>query len=262
MDDLALRTATDIGVREPDPYGTRHTTTGRPVVPEALAALLRALHVRYPRLPPVWITENGSAEADTVGPDGRVHDTARIEYLADHLAAVAEAVSAGVDVRGYYVWSLLDNFEWARGYGQRFVLVHADYDTLTRTPKDSYHWFRALITAHRARTEKPPDEVHRWLLADAPGRHRALRRRGRGRPGRRAPDDHPRAGETRTQPRWHAQQYAPDGRLLVTGRGRHRGARHPPRRFRAAQAGVRTARRAGGQREGAPGRPGGRTQRG
>lgn len=127
---------------------------GWPVVPEALTELLRALHARYPRLPPVWITENGSAEADAVGPDGRVHDTARTDYLADHLAAVAEAVSAGVDVRGYYVWSLLDNFEWARGYGQRFGLVHVDYDTLTRTPKDSYHWFRALITAHRARTEE------------------------------------------------------------------------------------------------------------
>ncbi|MFD9482919.1 family 1 glycosylhydrolase [Streptomyces sp. NPDC059991] len=111
---------------------------------------------RYPRLPPLWITENGSAEADSVAPDGRVHHAERIDYLAGHLAAaVADAVEAGVDVRGYYVWSLLDNFEWARGYGQRFGLVHVDHDTLTRTPKDSYRWHRGLITAHRARTEEP-----------------------------------------------------------------------------------------------------------
>lgn len=153
-DDPELRTAVDIGVAEPDPYGTRHTTMGWPVVPAALTELLLDLHARYPRLPPVWITENGSAEDDTVGPDGRVHDPDRIAYLADHLAAVADAIAAGVDVRGYYAWSLLDNFEWARGYGQRFGLVHVDYTSLTRTPKDSYHWYRGLITAHRARTEE------------------------------------------------------------------------------------------------------------
>jgi beta-glucosidase len=145
----------DIGVAELDPYGTRHTTMGWPVVPSAFTELLRDLHVRHPRLPPIWITENGSAEADTVAPDGRVHDPDRIDYLAGHLTAVADAVAAGVDVRGYYVWSLLDNFEWARGYDQRFGLVHVDYDTLTRTPKDSYHWYRGLISAHRARTEGP-----------------------------------------------------------------------------------------------------------
>jgi beta-glucosidase len=149
-----MRTAVDIGVAELDPYGTRHTTMGWPVVPESLTELLCGLHARYPRLPPVWITENGSAETDTVDPDGRVHDTERIDYLTDHLTAVAAAVAAGVDVRGYYAWSLLDNFEWARGYDQRFGLVHVDYDTLTRTPKDSYHWYRDLITAHRARTEE------------------------------------------------------------------------------------------------------------
>lgn len=152
--DPEVRTAVDIGVTELDPYGTRHTTMGWPVVPEALTELLCGLDARYPHLPPVWITENGSAETDTLGPDGRVHDTERIDYLTDHLAAVAAAVASGVDVRGYYAWSLLDNFEWARGYDQRFGLVHVDYDTLTRTPKDSYHWYRGLITAHRARTEE------------------------------------------------------------------------------------------------------------
>ncbi|MEU5098456.1 GH1 family beta-glucosidase [Streptomyces sp. NPDC020996] len=153
-DDPAGRTAVDIGVAEVDPYGTRHTTMGWPVVPSAFTELLRDLHARHPRLPPVWITENGSAETDTVAPDGQVHDTDRIGYLADHLGAVADAVAAGVDVRGYYVWSLLDNFEWARGYEQRFGLIRVDYDTQTRTPKDSYRWYRDLITAHRARTEE------------------------------------------------------------------------------------------------------------
>ncbi|MFJ8625043.1 GH1 family beta-glucosidase [Kitasatospora sp. NPDC093550] len=152
--DPQRRTATDIGVGEPDPYGTRLTTMGWPVVPSAFTELLTGLHARYPQLPPIWITENGSAEADRVTPDGRVHDAERIDYLAGHLAAVADAVAAGVDVRGYYLWSLLDNFEWARGYAQRFGLVHVDYATLTRTPKDSYHWYRGLITAHRARTEE------------------------------------------------------------------------------------------------------------
>ncbi|MFJ9770630.1 GH1 family beta-glucosidase [Kitasatospora sp. NPDC101157] len=152
-ENLELRTATDIGVAETDPYGTRLTTMGWPVVPSAFTELLRDLDARYPRLPPVWITENGSAEADSLTPDGLVHDGERIDYLAGHLAAVADAVAAGVDVRGYYVWSLLDNFEWARGYEQRFGLVRVDYDTLSRTPKDSYHWYRRLIAAHRARTE-------------------------------------------------------------------------------------------------------------
>ncbi|WP_405776836.1 GH1 family beta-glucosidase [Streptomyces sp. NBC_01538] len=147
--DPEQRTAVDIGVAETDPYGTRHTTMGWPVVPSAFTELLRRLHDRYPGLPPIWITENGSAEVDTVAPDGQVHDGDRTRYLADHLQAVADAIAAGVDVRGHYVWSLLDNFEWARGYDQRFGLVRVDYDTQTRTPKDSYRWYRDLITMHR-----------------------------------------------------------------------------------------------------------------
>ncbi|WP_411543830.1 GH1 family beta-glucosidase [Kitasatospora sp. DSM 101779] len=154
-DEVEARTAVDIGLTELDPYGTTHTTMGWPIVPGALTELLCGLHARYPQLPPVWITENGAAFEDEVAPDGSVHDTSRTAYLHDHLAAVADAIAAGVDVRGYYVWSLLDNFEWARGYAQRFGLVRVDYDTLTRTPKDSYHWYRDLITAHRARTEEP-----------------------------------------------------------------------------------------------------------
>ena len=74
-----------------------------------------------------------------------------VEYLRDHLAALSRAIDAGVDVRGYFVWSLLDNFEWAFGYDRRFGLVRVDYELLERHPKDSYHWYRDFLTSHRAR---------------------------------------------------------------------------------------------------------------
>jgi beta-glucosidase len=93
---------------------------------------------------PMMVTENGAAYADTVV-DGAVHDDARIAYLRDHLAAAHEALRAGVDLRGYYVWSLLDNFEWAYGYSQRFGLIHVDYTTQARTLKDSAYWYRDVI---------------------------------------------------------------------------------------------------------------------
>ncbi|AXK35771.1 beta-glucosidase [Streptomyces armeniacus] len=147
--DPATRTAADIRVEQVARDGVRHTTMGWPVMPHTFTDLLVDLSRRYPALPPLYITENGSAEADTVAPDGHVHDADRVDYLRDHLTALAGAIAAGVDVRGYYVWSLLDNFEWARGYGQRFGLVRVDYDTQERLPKDSYHWYRGLIAAHR-----------------------------------------------------------------------------------------------------------------
>lgn len=92
-------------------------------------------------------------------------DAERIDYLSAHLAA---AVSAGMDVRGYHVWSLLGNFEWAHGNGQRFGLVRVDHDTLTRRSKDSYHRYRGLIAVRGLRNLH--DGVHRRLLADASGR--------------------------------------------------------------------------------------------
>ncbi|NYI03642.1 GH1 family beta-glucosidase [Allostreptomyces psammosilenae] len=150
--DPAARTAVDIRVREVPWEGVRHTTMGWPVVPDTFTELLLDLTARYPDLPPIHITENGSAEDDRVGADGQVHDTDRVGYLRDHLHALAAAVDAGVDVRGYYVWSLLDNFEWAFGYDRRFGIVRVDYDTLERTPKDSYAWYADLIAAHRERT--------------------------------------------------------------------------------------------------------------
>lgn len=126
------------------------TDFGWPVVPGALTELLVGFRDRYgDRLPPVVITENGCAINDGPGPDGEVHDQRRIDFTADHLAALGDAIDAGVDVRGYFHWSLLDNFEWAAGYTQRFGLVHVDYATQTRTPKDSFAWYRDVLAAQR-----------------------------------------------------------------------------------------------------------------
>jgi beta-glucosidase len=147
--DPATRTAVDIRATESWQGDVRRTEMGWPVVPGSFTDLLLDLTARYPALPPLVITENGSAEADEVAADGQVHDTDRVAYLRDHLHALATAVEAGADVRGYYVWSLMDNFEWAFGYDKRFGIVRVDYDTLERLPKDSYRWYQALIARHR-----------------------------------------------------------------------------------------------------------------
>jgi beta-glucosidase len=127
-------------VPQPGPY----TDMGWPIAPDTLTELLHDVHAAYPDLPLV-ITENGCAVADVVAEDGRVHDQDRIAYVEAHLAAVHRAIEDGVDVRGYYVWSLLDNFEWAWGYSKRFGIIHVDYDTQQRTPKDSAHWFSEVV---------------------------------------------------------------------------------------------------------------------
>jgi beta-glucosidase len=121
-----------------------HTAMGWNIEPAGLTELLVSLHRRYPTLP-MAVTENGAAFADEVSADGRVHDLPRVEYLHDHIDAVGAAMDAGVDVRGYFVWSLMDNFEWAYGYDRRFGVVRVDYDTLVRTPKDSALWYRELV---------------------------------------------------------------------------------------------------------------------
>jgi beta-glucosidase len=119
------------------------TDFGWPVVPEALTELLTGFRERYgDRLPPVVITENGCSYEG-------IHDRARIAYLDGHVRALHKAVEAGVDVRGYFVWSLIDNFEWAEGYAQQFGLVHVNLDTQERTPKDSYGWYQELLRAQR-----------------------------------------------------------------------------------------------------------------
>jgi beta-glucosidase len=117
------------------------------IEPGSLTELLTRVHADHPGVPLV-ITENGAAFDDTVSPDGTVHDRDRIEYLRAHIAAVHEAISHGADIRGYYVWSLLDNFEWAWGYTKRFGIVHVDYETQLRRVKDSAHWYREVIAAN------------------------------------------------------------------------------------------------------------------
>ena len=122
---------------------------GWEIRPESLTDLLVRMKQRYD-LPPLFITENGAAFLDQPDPAGRVNDQDRVQYLAGHLAAVAEAKTRGVDVRGYFVWSLLDNFEWAYGYWPRFGIVRVEFDTLRRIPKESYDWFAKLIRSCRA----------------------------------------------------------------------------------------------------------------
>jgi beta-glucosidase len=110
------------------------------VQPEGLTRLLLRLHDEHPGLPLV-VTENGAAYDDVVAADGSVDDPERVDYLDQHLRAVHAAMEGGADVRGYFAWSFLDNFEWAEGYAKRFGLVHVDYDTQVRTPKTSAHFY-------------------------------------------------------------------------------------------------------------------------
>jgi beta-glucosidase len=132
---------------EPIP-GYPVTAFGWPVVPAGLTELLILLRERYgAALPPVYITENGCSADDQVTAAGAVGDEDRISYLDGHVRAVHQAMEAGVDVRGYFVWSLMDNFEWTEGFHQRFGLVHVDFATQHRTPKASFTWYHDLIAA-------------------------------------------------------------------------------------------------------------------
>jgi beta-glucosidase len=137
-----------IGVEELPPDGPT-TAMGWRVAPDALTELLLRLKRDYGDLP-LLITENGASFDDPpLNGHAVVEDPQRVEYLRGHIAAVERAVGAGVDVRGYYVWSLLDNFEWEHGYSSRFGIVGVDFESQRRTPKRSALWYRDLITEHR-----------------------------------------------------------------------------------------------------------------
>jgi beta-glucosidase len=114
------------------------------MTPESFLDLLVRLKADYGS-PPILITENGAAIDDTLGADGQVHDPRRIDYLRSHLAAMEEAIGRGVDVRGYFAWSLMDNFEWALGYRPRFGITYVDFDTQERIPKDSARWYTDVV---------------------------------------------------------------------------------------------------------------------
>ncbi|ELP6739850.1 beta-glucosidase [Vibrio vulnificus] len=123
-----------------------HTYIGWEIYPQALTDLLLRLKQRYPNLPPVYITENGAAGEDTCI-NGEVNDEQRVRYFQSHLLALDEAIRAGVNVQGYFAWSLMDNFEWAYGYKQRFGIVHVDYATQKRTLKQSAIAYRNTLLA-------------------------------------------------------------------------------------------------------------------
>ncbi|TCB96630.1 beta-glucosidase [Micromonospora zingiberis] len=166
IDVLGVNYYNPTGVRAPEegsplPFelvpldGYPRTAFDWPVAPDGLRELLGWLDRRYGAdLPPIQITESGCAYDDVPDADGRVHDPDRIAYLDGHLRAVRAAMDDGVDVTGYFVWSLLDNWEWAEGFTKRFGLVHVDFATGRRTPKSSYAWLREVITTARRETAR------------------------------------------------------------------------------------------------------------
>ena len=128
--------------------GVQHTSMGWEVYPQGLYECLRLLKDEYGN-PPVYITENGAAFDDRLTEDGQVHDPLRVQYLESYLCKAQQALQEGCNLKGYFVWSLLDNFEWAAGFSKRFGIVYVDFETQKRTIKDSGRWYRELIRAQR-----------------------------------------------------------------------------------------------------------------
>lgn len=128
---------------EPTP-GSERTAMGWGITPHGLTELLERIHEEYARIP-LYVTENGAAFHDYEDPEGRADDPERIAFLDGHFRAAHTAIERGVDLRGYFVWSFTDNFEWAFGYSKRFGIVYVDYPSQRRTPKASAHWYRAVI---------------------------------------------------------------------------------------------------------------------
>jgi beta-glucosidase len=137
------------------PRGLPQTALGWEIDASGLDELLLRLHRDYPRVP-LFVTENGAAFDDGLDPEGRVRDDARVRFLDEHLRAAHRAIRSGVDLRGFFVWSLLDNFEWAEGYSKRFGIVYVDFATQRRVPKDSARWYRDAI-ARGGLDGRPPD---------------------------------------------------------------------------------------------------------
>jgi beta-glucosidase len=130
------------------PAGSPITAFDWPVSPEALYWGPKFFQERYGL--PIYVTESGMANCDWVMADGQVHDPQRIDYLQRYLRELRRAINDSVDVRGYFVWSIIDNFEWQEGYTKRFGLVHVDFETQKRTPKDSAKWYRQVIASNGA----------------------------------------------------------------------------------------------------------------
>ena len=124
--------------------GSEYTDTGWEIHPASLRKMLVRISAEY-KLPPIYITENGAAFKDHFSDNGHVLDLQRLNYIRDHLEQVWLAIQDGVDVRGYFAWSLMDNFEWAHGYSKRFGIVHVDFSNQKRTVKESGHWYAHVI---------------------------------------------------------------------------------------------------------------------
>ena len=137
------------------PAEAEYTDMGWEVYPDGLRELLERLHTDYP-FPAYYVTENGAATPDELTADGHVHDTQRVAYLDSHLAACATAIAHGVPLKGYFAWSVMDNFEWAYGYGKRFGIVYVDYATQARLWKDSAHWYQHFIAESRSGSDGTP----------------------------------------------------------------------------------------------------------
>ncbi|PZD94684.1 beta-glucosidase [Paenibacillus sambharensis] len=125
------------------PMGWDKTDIGWNIYPQGLYNVLTYIKREFGDIA-IYITENGACYNDGPSADGKVHDTGRVEYLRKHVLQVHRAIESGVNVKGYYCWSLMDNFEWAYGYSMRFGLIYVDYETQERIPKDSYRWYRKL----------------------------------------------------------------------------------------------------------------------
>jgi beta-glucosidase len=132
--------------------GRPRTTTGWEIYPPGLTATLKWIRDRYGNVPQ-FVTENGAAMPDSPAPNGAVEDTDRVEYIRDHLRAARLAIDDGVNLQGYFVWSLFDNFEWHSGYSQRFGIVRVDYGTQQRTPKSSARFYAKVIRSNGAAVE-------------------------------------------------------------------------------------------------------------
>jgi beta-glucosidase len=145
--------------------GSEYTEMGWEVSPPTLRRLLVRLHKEY-KVPPIYITENGAAFKDVVSEDGQIHDERRIAFLRDHLIQVRNAIEDGVDVRGYFAWSLLDNFEWQYGYSKRFGLVHVDYPTQKRIIKDSGNWYAQTSRRNGFSMSTAGDDTSQKSLAE------------------------------------------------------------------------------------------------
>jgi beta-glucosidase len=149
-DDAAAGPARARAVPQPD---RPHTEMGWEIYPRGLTETLHWVKDRYGEVP-LYITENGAAFHDNVEPNGAINDTQRVEYLDDHLRASRRAIEEGVDLRGYFLWSLLDNFEWACGLSKRFGIIHVDFGSQQRVAKASARFYADVVRTNGAALEE------------------------------------------------------------------------------------------------------------